>query len=244
MAPPLISVVTPCLNARRTIEMTLRSVRDQQYPGIDHVVIDGGSIDGTVELIEATEGIRFVSEADRGLSHALNKGVAMARGDVIGWLNADDVYLPGALHLTAHVFAEQPGTLWATGRCLIIDERGREMRRLVTAYKDMLLRRYTYGLHLTQNFISAPSTFVSRRGFEEVGLFHEHLRFSMDYDLYLRLGRLSPPAVIDHALAAFRMTEGTMSMTWFERQFARLPARMDPRVASALPLTPSPAGSS
>jgi glycosyltransferase involved in cell wall biosynthesis len=216
---PTITVVTPSFNAAATIEETLRSVREQDYPHVEHVVVDGGSTDGTVEILERAEGVRFVSEPDRGLSHAMNKGVAMATGDVIGWLNADDVYLPGALARVGEALRQRPEALWATGRCLIIDGEGREIRRGITRYKDTLLRHWSFGLHLTQNFVSAPSTFVRRHAFDLVGGFDERFRYSMDYDVWLRLGRRSAPIVIDAPLACFRMVEGTLSMSGFDGQF-------------------------
>jgi GT2 family glycosyltransferase len=150
----------------------------------------------------------------------MNKGIAMAVNDVVGWLNADDVYLPGALQRVAEAFERRPDSLWATGRCLIIDGDGREIRRGVTRYKDALLRHWSFPLFLTQNFISSPATFVRREAFDAVGLFEERFRYSMDYDMWLRLGRRSAPIVIDEPLACFRMAEGSLSMTGFERQFA------------------------
>ena len=92
--PESITVITPCLNAAGTIEVALESVRAQGYEPLEHIVVDGGSTDGTVELLRRAENIRWISEPDRGLAHALNKGIAMATGDVIGELNADDVYEP------------------------------------------------------------------------------------------------------------------------------------------------------
>ncbi len=216
---PSITVVTPCLNARPTLPQALASVRAQDHPDVEHLVIDGGSKDGTLELLEDAPGVSFVSEPDRGLSHAVNKGIARARGDVIGWLNADDFYLPGALSRVARALADRPDTLWATGRCLIVDAEGREIRRGVTAYKDALLRRYSYGLLLTQNFVSCPASFVRRQALARVGPREERRRYTKDEDLWLRLGRLGDPVVLDERLAAFRMAEGSLSMANFERQF-------------------------
>jgi glycosyltransferase involved in cell wall biosynthesis len=218
---PTITVVTPALNARDTIEETLASVRAQDYPHVEHVIVDGGSTDGTVEILEKTDGIRYVSEPDRGLSDAMNKGIRMATGDVIGWLNADDVYLPGALARVGAAFESRPDALWATGRCRIIDARGRQIRRPVKAYKDFLLSRYSHPLYVTQNFISAPATFVHKRGHEQAGLYDERFTISMDYDLFLRLAKLSDPIVIDADLSCFRMAHGSgsLSMSGFETQF-------------------------
>ena len=214
------SILTPCLNAEATIAEALRSVRDQHYEPLEHVVVDGGSTDRTMEIVRAAgDHVRSISEPDRGLSDAMNKGIALARNDVVGWLNADDAYLPGALHRVAAAFERRPDALWATGRCLIIDAHGNEIRRPITRYKDALLRRWSYPLFLTQNFVSSPATFVRREAFDVVGGFEERFRYSMDYDVWLKLGRRSAPVVIDEPLACFRMAEGSLSMSGFERQF-------------------------
>jgi glycosyltransferase involved in cell wall biosynthesis len=217
---PAVTIVTPCLNSAPTLPATLESVRSQDYPKLEHVVVDGGSTDGTVEILEAAEGVRYVSEPDRGLSHAMNKGIAMARGDVVGWLNADDVYEPGALRAVGEAFAADPECRWVTGYCPIIDGEDREIRKPVTAYKNALLRRYSLPLLLTQNFVSCPATFVRKDAFEEAGEFDERYRNSMDYDMWLRIGRRHPPTVLRRDLARFRMVEGTLSMIGFERQFS------------------------
>lgn len=199
---------------------TLASVREQRYPALEHIVIDAGSTDGTLDLLAAADGISYISEADRGLSDGLNKGIRMSRGDIVGWLNADDLYLPGALDVVARAYQEHPDALWITGPCVIIDARGREIRRAATAYKNFFLRRYSYSLYLTQNFVSAPSTFITRAGLERVGAFDTDLRYSMDYDVWLRLAKLADPVIVDRPLAAFRMHEGTLSMSGFQTAFA------------------------
>jgi glycosyltransferase involved in cell wall biosynthesis len=220
-APISFSIVTPCLNAEATIAAALDSVRQQRWGALEHVVVDGGSTDGTMAIVRgAGEHVRAVSERDRGLSHAMNKGIAMACGDVVGWLNADDLYLPGALDRVADAFARDPDAVWVTGRCLIIDADGREVRRGIRRYKDALLRRWSFPLFLTQNFVSAPATFVRRTALADVGGFDERFRYSMDYDVWLKLARRSAPVVVDAPLACFRMAEGSLSMTGFERQFA------------------------
>jgi glycosyltransferase involved in cell wall biosynthesis len=216
---PTISVVTPSFNAAATIEETLRSVREQDYPHLEHVVVDGGSTDGTVAILERADDVRFVSEPDRGLSHAMNKGVAMATGDIVGWLNADDTYLPGAVRAIGEAFAARPEAEWATGRCLIVDGAGREIRKGATAYKNFFLRRYSHSLYLTQNFISAPATFVRREAYQRHP-FREDYAMSMDYDVFLQLAQAGDPIVLDRDVACFRMMEGTLSMSSFERQFA------------------------
>ena len=219
MRLPSLSVITPCLNAASTIEETLASVRDQRYPRLEHIVVDGGSTDGTFELLKRAPGIRYLSEPDRGRPDAANKGYALSSGDVVAWLNADDRYAPGALMEVGRALAARPDALWVTGYCRIIDGHGKEIRRLVSAYKNALLRHWSYSLYLTHNFVSDPATFVRRQALERVGVLDERYRISHDYDLWLRVGRLGPPIVLKRELASFRMTEGTLSMAGFERQF-------------------------
>jgi glycosyltransferase involved in cell wall biosynthesis len=182
-------------------------------------VVDGGSTDGTLELLERAEGIRWVSEPDRGLAHAMNKGLALATGEIVGELNADDVYVPGALRAVGEALAARPGAEWLTGRCPIVDAEGREIRKAVSAYKNALLRRYSLGLYLTQNFISAPATFFRLAAVRQLGGFDERYRISVDYDLQLKLARRGDPIVLDRDLANFRMVEGTLSMSGFKTQF-------------------------
>jgi glycosyltransferase involved in cell wall biosynthesis len=216
---PSLTIVTPCLNAVATLPATLASIRAQQVPGLEHIVVDGGSTDGTVELLRAAEDVRWVSEPDRGLAHALNKGIAMATGDVIGELNADDVYEPGALLAVGEALRDAPEAMWLTGRCRIIDADDREIRKSITAYKNALLSRYSLGLYLTHNFISAPATFFRREVLAEVGGFDERYRISVDYDLQLKIARDHEPLVLDRYLASFRMAEGSLSMSGFKTQF-------------------------
>ena len=216
---PSISIVTPCLNAAATIEEALASVRAQGYPRLEHLVVDGGSSDGTVELLERAPGVRFVSEPDRGRAHAVNKGVAMTSGEVIGWLNADDRYEPGALVAVGGELARNPAAMWVTGFCRIVDADGAEIRGPITSYKNLLLRHWSYPLHLTQNFVADPATFVRRVALEQAGPLEERYAISHDYDLWLRVGVRHEPVVLERTLASFRMTEGTASMEGFERQF-------------------------
>jgi glycosyltransferase involved in cell wall biosynthesis len=216
---PRISVLTPCLNAASTLPAMLASVRAQDQPGVEHIVVDGGSTDGSVELLQEAEGVQWISERDDGMAQALNRGTAMASGEILGWLNADDTYEPGALRAVAEAWARRPATEWATGRCRIVDGRGREIRRPVTAYKELLLRHWSFPLFLTQNFVSCPATFVSRAALLEVGGFDERDRISVDYDLFLRLARRGPPLVVDQTLASFSMAEGSLGMSGFDVQF-------------------------
>jgi glycosyltransferase involved in cell wall biosynthesis len=183
-------------------------------------VLDGGSTDGTLEILGRADGVRYVSEPDDGRVDAVNKGVAMASGDVVGWLNADDRYEPGALQAVGEAFAHAADARWVTGYCRIIDAEGREIRKAVTAYKNAFLRRFSYGLYLTQNFVSDPATFVRRDVLAKAGPLDDRYAISHDYDLWLRVARDGDPVVLRRYLSSFRMVKGTMSMEGFERQFA------------------------
>lgn len=220
---PSITIVTPTFNANATIRETLASIHEQNYPQLEHVVVDGGSTDGTVELLasEAEAGrLRYISEPDDGLSDAFNKGVAMATGEWIAWLNADDVYEPGALDAVGKAIAARPEVEWATGRCRIMGDDGAESRKAVTAYKNFLLRHYSFGLYLTNNFVSSPATFFRRDVVEELGhALDTRFRYSADYDLWLRLARRGDPVLVDADVSRFRMGEGSLSITGFEDQF-------------------------
>jgi glycosyltransferase involved in cell wall biosynthesis len=216
---PSISVVTPCLNGAATIGEALESVRSQGYPRLEHLVVDGGSTDGTLEILERAEGIRYVTEADGGRVDAVNKGVAMTGGDVIAWLNADDRYHPGALRAVGEAFAADPAVTWVTGYCDIIGADGEQIRSAVTGYKNALLRHWSFPLYLTQNFVSDPATFVRRDAYERVGPLNPRYRISHDYDFWLRVGRERPPVVLRRNVSSFRMAEGSLSMEGFERQF-------------------------
>jgi glycosyltransferase involved in cell wall biosynthesis len=216
---PSLTIITPCLNAAATLPATLASVRAQEYPGLEHIVVDGGSTDGTLELLQAAEGIRWISEPDRGLADALNKGIAMASGEVIGELNADDVYEPGALRAVGEALRDHPQAMWLTGRCRIVDAAGSEIRKPVTRYKNWLLAHYSRRAYLTHNFISAPATFFRAETLRQSGGFDLRYRISVDYDLQLRIAARHDPLVLHRYLASFRMAEGSLSMSGFKTQF-------------------------
>lgn len=221
--PPSITVITPTFNAIATIRETLSSIQSQQYPALEHVVVDGGSTDGTVELLaeEAAAGrLRYICEPDDGLSDAFNKGVAMATGEWIAWLNADDTYEPGALAAVGDALAAAGADAeWAVGRCSIMGGDGAESRKAVTAYKNFLLRRFSLALLLTNNFVSSPATFVRRSVLDQIGALDVRFKYSADYDLWLRLARRGDPLYVDADVSRFRMADDSLSITGFERQF-------------------------
>jgi glycosyltransferase involved in cell wall biosynthesis len=202
-----ISVVTPSFNQREYLAQTLHSVLSQQGDfHLEHLVIDGQSTDGTVDLLRATDDPRlhWSSQRDTGQSDAINRGLCQATGDIVGWLNSDDLYTPGALNAVANAFAD-PQVQWVIGRYQIIDGKGRIIRPLVVEYKNRFLRAYAYRYLLRENFIAQPSVFWRRTFGEQIGPLDESLHHAMDYDLWLRMGKAADPIIIDRVVSQFRM---------------------------------------
>ena len=127
----------------------------------------------------------------------------MASGEVLGWLNSDDTYLPDAISRVATEYRRDPFT-WCFGNCIVVDENDGEIRRLITAYKRAQSRRYSYRRLVRRDFISQPAAFFTRKAYNDVGDISVDLNYSMDYDYWLRLANVSEPRYIDADLAAFR----------------------------------------
>lgn len=206
-----LSVVTPSYNQCKYIEQTIQSVFNQEGDfELEYLIIDGGSTDGTLDILRKYNGqINWVSERDRGQSHAINKGFSKAKGDIIGWLNSDDLYEEGALQKIVSVFSDNKDCQWIAGRCRIIDENGREIRKAVTGYKNKWLGRYSYDRLLVEDFISQPAVWFRKSFLNEVGLLDENLHYTMDYDLWLRMGAKAEPVIISSYLALFRYYSGS-----------------------------------
>ncbi|MCM8776638.1 MAG: glycosyltransferase [Candidatus Omnitrophica bacterium] len=216
----MISVVMPSYNQAKFIRQSIDSVLAQKYPNLELIVVDGASTDGTVEILKGLkDSIRWVSEPDKGQADAINKGFSMSAGEVLAWLNADDLYAPDALYHVGEFFASHPDTMWAVGHVSIVDETGREIRKLISWYKAQRLRHYSYRALLTENFISQMGTFFRRAALQHVGGVEPSLYYAMDYDLWLRLGKQFTPGLIDKKLAKFRMYPTSKSITGFDRQF-------------------------
>lgn len=217
---PTMSIITPSLNQGNFIEETINSVLDQNYPNLEFIVIDGGSTDATLEILKKYERHLFwISEADHGQAEAINKGMKRANSEIVAFLNSDDLYLPGALHLIGRYFSEHPEAAWLTGYCRNINAKGMEIRRLIRLYKNFWLSVGNYRTTLILNFISQPATFWRREVLEKVGILDESLHYSMDYEYWLRIGQRYRLHVMKHDLAAFRIHPKSKSGSTTFKQF-------------------------
>jgi glycosyltransferase involved in cell wall biosynthesis len=234
-----LSIVTPSLNGGAFFPEMLQSVLSQRGEfDLQWIVIDGGSRDGTVELLQRTQDSRltWLSEPDHGQSAAINKGLAMADGQVVAWLNCDDLYKPGALAAVAQAFAANPAAQWLVGGCDLIDKDAHEVRRGVTRYKQRRLRSFSFKALLRMNMISQPAVFWRRQLGDAAGPLDESLHWTMDYDLWLRMARHCPPLILDRVLASFRVHGASKSRGGERAQFSE-GYRVACRYADADPLS-------
>ena len=203
---PKITVITPSYNQANFIDQTIQSVLSQNYPNLVYIIMDGGSTDGTIEILKRYNSqLVWFSEKDRGQSHAINKGLRRSTGDVIAYLNSDDVYEPGTLLAVGEFFADHPDACWLTGWCSTVNTQGKEIRKLSTLYKKFWLFWRSYKALLVLDYVSQPATFWRREVIEKVGEFNESLHFAMDYDYSLRVGKHFKLRVLPRYLARYRV---------------------------------------
>ena len=205
MNKPLISIVTPSFNQARYIDATIRSVLDQDYPAIEYIIVDGGSADGSVDIIQshADRLAWWVSEKDNGQTDALNKGFARAKGEILAWINSDDTYQPGALAAAAKYLQENPqiGLVYADAN--FIDQNGQQIGRFPAAQTDYQRLRQGY-VHIPQQ-----SAFFRADLWRQVGPLDPDFYFAMDYDLWVRLAKIAPLAYLPgQTWANFRLHSG------------------------------------
>ena len=180
---PKISVITPSYNQAKYLEATIRSVLDQGYPNLEYIIIDGGSTDGSVEIIKrySSQLTYWVSEPDRGQSHAINKGLQLATGDWVGWQNSDDIYYPRAFKLLAQMVSASPSSDLIIGDINLIDVNGHAMR-------DMRYVRPTYESLLAEGMVlTNQAAFWKRDLHESLGWLDESLHYGFDFEWFLRI---------------------------------------------------------
>jgi glycosyltransferase involved in cell wall biosynthesis len=195
-----VSIVTPSYNQGQFIQRTLESVATQTGTDIEHVVFDGGSTDDTVDVLRRFgHGVKWVSEKDKGQTDAVNKGIRATDGEIIGWLNSDDVYYPGAIAHAIAFFETHPGVDVVYGMADHIDLSD-------YAFEAYPTEPWNFPRLMDTCFICQPATFFRRRVVDQHGLLDEKLRFCMDYEYWLRLAKAGVHfAYIEERLAGSRL---------------------------------------
>jgi len=198
---PLVSIVTPSFNQARYLDATIQSVLSQDYPHIEYMIVDGGSNDGTVDVIKKYQSklAWWVSEKDKGQTDAINKGFARANGEILAWLNSDDTYEPGAVSAAVRYLQEHPQVGMVYADCNFINETGRVIGKFGSAQTSYRLLRQGYS-HIPQQ-----TMFFRADLWKQVGPLDPSFYFAMDYDLWTRIAARSEIRYVPQTLANFRL---------------------------------------
>jgi glycosyltransferase involved in cell wall biosynthesis len=201
---PLVSIVTPSYNQQRYLEETILSVINQDYPALEYIVIDGGSTDGSVEIIKKYQDklTGWVSESDLGQTDAINKGFDRSQGDIMAWLNSDDIYHVGAIRSAVEFLQEHPDIGMVYGDTDLIDEDSRRIGRF-NAKQTNYQRLMRGGVYIPQ-----PAAFWRRDLWERSGPLDTSFYFAMDYDLWVRFAKIAPIQYLPQLWASFRIHDG------------------------------------
>jgi len=214
---PLVSIVTPSYNQRAFLKRTIDSVLNQDYPNIEYIVMDGGSEDGSLDILKSyKDSFEWVSEPDRGQTHAINKGFARARGTILGYLNSDDILYPGAVGTVVERFHQNPEVDLLYGKADYIDEDDKKTGMYNTD-------AYSFERNMWDCCICQPASFWRKRVSDIVGKFDESLNYVMDYDYWLRMDRAGGRILhIPDILAASRRYEGTKTLSQRDKIFQEI----------------------
>ena len=212
-------MVTPSFNQAAYLDATIQSVLSQDYPNLEYMVIDGGSTDGSIEIIRkyAAQLAYWVSEPDRGQAHAINKGWQRATGDILAWLNSDDLYCPGTLETVASIFASNPRVQWLCGESIVIDETGCETDTIPVMLPDLGSMVELVRLGSAYSF-PQPSVFLRRSVIERVGWLNEGLHYAFDFEYWCRV-RIAgyKPMAVSQRLSCFRLHSTSKTCSAQER---------------------------
>jgi len=219
---PRLTVITPSLNQGRYLERTIRSVLDQEYPDLEYIVVDGGSTDDTVSILERYDDriAYWTSEPDRGQTDAINKGLARATGDVVAYINSDDYYLPGAFDAALPLFADQ-AVDWVAGACRFVFPDG----TVETVWEPKLPERGRPNWIVDNWSVPQSASFWRRRVFADIGAFREDFHYVFDTEFELRLALAGiMPTIVERELSIRYLHDDAKSAdrTQFEREAERM----------------------
>lgn len=223
---PKISIVIPSYNKKNYIGETLQSIVDQKYSNLEVLIQDGGSTDGTLDIIKEyakkhPKIFYWESKKDKGQVDAINKGLKNATGDIITYLNSDDVYEDDTLEYIGNHFLSKPKTKWLVGKGRVIDEKGNEIFKLVSFYKNTLLLINNYSLLLIVNYIYQPSVFFRKSVYKKHKPFKGVGGIVMEYEMWLKLGKEGVPVVSNKYFSKFRLTKEGFSSTQYKEILGR-----------------------
>lgn len=209
----MISVITPVYNGERFIESCIKVVIDQNCPNVEHIIVDGGSTDRTVEIIKQYaqnySHIRWISEKDKGQSDAMNKGIAMARGEILAILNVDDYYEPNVLNRISEIFKTLPEPSLLVGNCNVWDDEGRHFINKPAKLKlaDLLL-----GFGINPHPMNPSAYFYHNSLHQKIGLYKVDEHYAMDLDFLLRAVQVATVTYVDEIWGNYRQLEDTKTV--------------------------------
>lgn len=211
-----ISIIIPTKDSAAFLEDTLDSILNQGYQNYEVIVMDGYSTDRTKSICELYQYLQFFRSTANGEADAINKGMSIASGDIVAYMDSDDIYEPGCFKAVNKVFQDNPKYQWVYGKGKIINDRGEEIRRIVTWAKECV--DYSYRALQCVDFIFQPSVFMRRSLFEKVGEFRTDLKYSFEYDYWLRVGKICNPISIDKHLSSWRAHPESISIKDYKAQ--------------------------
>jgi glycosyltransferase involved in cell wall biosynthesis len=215
---PLVTIVTPSCNQGRFIRATIESVLSQDYPHIEYIVMDGASTDDTPEIVKEYSGrLTWITEKDRGQSHAINKGFQLARGEIVSWVNSDDIILPGAVSHAVRAFESKPNLGAVYGEGYQINSKG-EVKCRFPVTEPFNLWKLVY----LSDYILQQTVYFRKSVFEEVGYLDEELHWGMDWEILMRIGKRYALEYIPEYMGCLREHDGAKTSTGGSKRFREL----------------------